>query len=410
MKIYNNNYNFFIFALFGFLALSMVSCDNENNEDTIPPGKLTVKDIISTNGGAKISYSLPDDNDILFVRAQYTTTLGNEVFKASSYYNDTIEVDGFDDTSPQTIKLFVIDRDNNSSESVEAQITPLESFIHLVQNSVAVSPELGGVRVSWENISGKTVHVKMIINSIHGQDSIIISSYLEYYSTVFRGLDSVNYEFLSSVEDVHKNNSGTKLVGNVKPKFEQKIDKKSWSLVSDLSVDGNAWEGLTENFWDDVIDTKDSPDDNSYFIINRDDNGGSLSYPLDIVIDLGKKVIVNRFQVWQRAYSYSAGDGGVSDDYYYYKVENMRVFEIYTSNDKLDWFKVGEFDIGDPKDDDGNVAPEYIQEAIDGHMFSLENATEPFQYLKFSITSSFGSETNVYGSEISLFGLDNVEE
>ena len=69
---------------------------------------------------------------------------------------------------------------------------------------------------------------------------------------------------------------------------------------------------------------------------------------------------------------------------------------------------LGQFDIGDPKDDDGNVPPDKIQEAIDGHEFELESTTEPFRYLKFSITSNFGSETYVHGSEITLFGLDNA--
>jgi len=86
----------------------------------------------------------------------------------------------------------------------------------------------------------------------------------------------------------------------------------------------------------------------------------------------------------------------------------MRSFELWTSNDKTVWTLLGSFDIGDPKDEDGNIPAAKIQEAIDGHEFSLENTSEPFRYLKFSLTSSFGSETNVYGSEITLFGLDNL--
>ena len=31
------------------------------------------------------------------------------------------------------------------------------------------------------------------------------------------------------------------------------IDKSTWTLVNQLSVNGNAWEGETTAFWDDVV-------------------------------------------------------------------------------------------------------------------------------------------------------------
>jgi hypothetical protein len=224
-----------------------------------------------------------------------------------------------------------------------------------------------------------------------------------------RGLDSIPYDFSVVVEDFDGNKTEKVFVDRLKPLFEQKIYKQSWSLVSAQSVDSNAWEGVTENFWDDVIDTHQSDADNSYFIINRDNNGGVLNYPLDIVIDLNKKVIVNRFTVWQRAYWYSGAEAnGVSKLPYYYQNENMRTFELWVSNDLSEWLLLGAFDIGDPKDEDGNIPADKIKEALDGHNFSLDEVSEPFRYLKFSITASYGSETNVYGSEISLYGIDNV--
>ncbi|HEY6914022.1 MAG TPA: DUF5000 domain-containing lipoprotein, partial [Paludibacter sp.] len=160
--------------------------------------------------------------------------------------------------------------------------------------------------------------------------------------------------------------------------------------------------------WDDVVDTKESGADNSYFIINRDDNGGMLKWPLDIVVDLNKTVVVNRFVVWQRAFEYiNADQNGVSTNYYYYKEENMRSFAISVSTDKLVWIPLGTFDIGDPRDASGNISPLKYKEAVDGHEFNLESVSQPFRYLKFSVLSNYGSETNVYGSEITLYGLDN---
>ena len=56
-------------VLAGFLT---GSCDSSDiKEDTTPPGKLSVQSVTPTSGGGIIYYNLPDDNDILFVRADY---------------------------------------------------------------------------------------------------------------------------------------------------------------------------------------------------------------------------------------------------------------------------------------------------------------------------------------------------
>jgi hypothetical protein len=38
----------------------------------------------------------------------------------------------------------------------------------------------------------------------------------------------------------------------------------------------------------------------------------------------------------------------------------------------------------------------------------LQNTSEAFRYLKFQITSNYGSTQITVGSEITLFGLDNL--
>jgi hypothetical protein len=47
--------------------------------------------------------------------------------------------------------------------------------------------------------------------------------------------------------------------------------------------------------------------------------------------------------------------------------------------------------------------------AANGHDFELEGISEQFNYLKISITSNYGSDTYCHGSEITLYGLDNLD-
>ena len=394
------------------LALAMVSltsCGEDEDADLVPPGEVSEITVEPMNGGARFDYELPGDEDLHYVEAAYTNAQGANAFKVASFYESTIEIDGFNDTLAHTATLYTVDRSKNRSEGVEVTFHPLVSHIQLVKESIWIEPALGGVQVHWQNEAAKQVFVYLYIEEGEESEERILSSSSIDETFMVRGLDSILYDFSVVVEDFNGNKTEKVYKQSIKPLFEEKIEKSDWSLVSSLSVDGNAWEGETDNFFDDVIDTKDSPADNSYFIINRDDNGGVLNFPLDIVIDMNKQVVVNRFTVWQRAYWYSdAENQGVSADYYYYLNENMRAFDLWASNDLDEWLLLGKFDIGDPKDDDGNIPPDKIQEAIDGHEFILDEITDPFRYLKFSITAGYGSETNVYGSEITLFGIDNV--
>ena len=232
----------------------------------------------------------------------------------------------------------------------------------------------------------------------------ILSSSTAQESIAVRGLPAVEISISTRVQDFDENTTGLEEKGILTPLFEEVIDKSTWTLLASQSVDGNAWEGASSNFWDDVIDTTGNNSDNSYFMIWRDLNGGSLNWPLDLVIDLNKNVKITRFTVWQRAYWYN----GPSDVPYYFQEENMKSFNIYASNDAQTWEELGQFDIGDPRDSEGNIPTTALESAANGHEFELDNVSEQFRYLKFSVTSNFGSETYVNGSEITLYGLDNL--
>ena len=386
------------------LIFAVSSCSKQDDGDTTPPSVLTVDSVTPTNGGGIISYTLPNDDDILYVRAEYTNSNGVDVSRASSSYNNSIEIDGLNQTTALTITLYVVDENYNQSAPIYVELVPLESFIYLVQESVEVNTDLGGFRITWENIQSKTVYVFVHINNGTEEEIRILSSNNSSESIAVRGLPSEEITISTRIEDFDENSTTLEEKGTLTPLFEQVIDKSTWTLVASQSVDGNAWEGASVNFWDDVIDTTNNNSDNSYFMIWRDLNGGSLNWPLDLVIDLNKNVKVTRFTVWQRAYWYN----GPSDIPYYYQEENMKSFTMYASNDAQVWEELGQFDIGDPRDSDGNIPQSALDSAANGHEFELDEVSESFRYLKFSVTSNYGSEAYVNGSEITMYGLDDI--
>ena len=386
-----------------FIFITIISCSENDTIDTTPPGKLSNVSVTPTNGGGIINYDLPADTDILYVKAVYENSKGEEVFRVSSKYNTSVEVNGLNQSDKVKVKLYVIDESENISEAVEIDFIPLKSFIFLVQESVQIFPDLGGVKITWENIASKTVFVYVHIIDDATETIRILSSNNGQESIFIRGLASKELTFSIKVEDFDGNITALEEIGKYTPLFEEKINKSTWTLVSGQSVNGNAYEGKTVNFWDDVVDTVETDADNSYFIITRDNNGGSLNFPLDIVIDLNKNVKIQRFKVWQRAFWYNGG--GIT---YHYQEENLKSFNLYASTDSQTWNLLGQFDIGDPRDSSGNIPAAAFQKAIDGHEFSLPNTSEAFRYLKFEITSNFGSTSITVGSEITLYGLDNL--
>ena len=387
--------------LFVFAA---VACSDKEDGDTTPPGVLTVDMVTPTNGGGIINYTLPDDNDILYVKAEYTNSNGVDVSRASSSYNNSIEIDGLNQTTALTITLYVVDENFNQSAPIFVELIPLESFIYLVQESIELAADLGGFRITWDNIESKTVYVYVHINDGTEEEVRILSSDNAQESIAVRGLPSTEISISTRVQDFDENTTTLEEKGTLTPLFEEVIDKSTWTLLASQSVNGNAWEGDSTNFWDDVIDTTGNNSDNSYFMIWRDLNGGSLNWPLDLVINLNKNVKITRFSVWQRAFWYN----GPSDVPYYFQEENMKSFTIYASNDAQVWQELGQFDIGDPRDSEGNIPAAALESAANGHEFELDAVSEAFRYLKFSVTSNYGSETYVNGSEITLYGLDNL--
>ena len=250
-----------LIPLFVFAA---VACSDKEDGDTTPPGVLTVDMVTPTNGGGIINYTLPDDNDILYVKAEYTNSNGVDVSRASSSYNNSIEIDGLNQTTALTITLYVVDENFNQSAPILIELVPLESFIYLVQESIELAADLGGFRITWDNIESKTVYVYVHINGGTEEEVRILSSDNAQESVAVRGLPSTEISISTRVQDFDENTTTLEQKGTLTPLFEEVIDKSTWTLLASQSVNGNAWEGDSTNFWDDVIDTTGNNSDNSY--------------------------------------------------------------------------------------------------------------------------------------------------
>lgn len=429
-KIYMKTKNIISILWVFVISLWILSCNDKDMDNTPAPAQVTDLSYVKTHGGAIISYKIPEDKHLSFVRAKYINSQNVEVSKVSSKFDYKIEVDGFVDLKPHTIKLYSVGLNGKESKAAQIEIVPDTSYIDLIKESLKLEPILGGVRATWFSPTDKTVFIYVDYSDGENEyQRILSSSHKDSVKTNIKGLDPIAYNFSITVEDFSHNKTQSLEKGTFTPMPEMKLSKANWKVLTALSANGTSSEGKTESFIDDVIDTRESGTDNSYFIIHRNNNGGALMFfnefivkngnPLMMVVDMGKEVMISRIVCWQRAFDYSnrildASDNntGVSSTYAYYKDDNLKSFLFYATNKLSDitaqnvWDNsIMHCDFGGPFDD-GFVPQSKIQEAINGHEFELSDMMGPYRYFVMGLTATYGSEIQACFSEISLYGIE----
>ena len=442
----NKQLKYLIIGLIGTTVLltAFFSCVEQKDDFTKAPAPAQVinPSWVATNGGALIRYTLPNDNSLLFVKAVYVNSLGNKVFRSSSQYTDQIDIDGFNDLEAHKVDLVSVGHNGKESAPVTITVVPDTSYIELIRRNMVVQKATGGLNIKWYNPSKKMVYA--YINYDNDQDTVrsaerILASEAEYYNDDIFGLDTIPFQVDIQIEDLSGNKTAMTDKGKHKPDPEVIINKKTWKVITNLSCDADKYEGKLIYFFDDIIDniidggTVESGGNDSYFIIHKDDNSDPIQWingsteldkALLFVIDMNKYARLSRIKFWQRAYHYISSEGSNKPNgtYAYYEEDNLRAFLFMGLTEeemigmtkaklaaKLWMEKWVNCDVGDPHDADGKIPASKYQEAVNGHEFRLPNFSKPFRYIIIGITKSFGSETQICGSEITLYGEDNVQ-
>lgn len=150
-------YKFFKLKIITIIIVFIaVGCDENKLEpienNTTPPGTVSNVTVENLAGKAKITYALPKDQDLLYVKAEYTLASGKRMEIKSSYYSNSLVVEGFSKAEEQTVTLYAVNRSEVSSEPVEVKVNPLESPIWDVFRSLETKAAFGGIFLGAENM------------------------------------------------------------------------------------------------------------------------------------------------------------------------------------------------------------------------------------------------------------------
>jgi hypothetical protein len=453
-------------AALPLMLLTLTSCSDDDNSSSLDA--VTNISYTPTMGGAVINFTAPSSNELLYIKAVYTNSLGKTVYNVTSIFSNEIEIEGLSDESKTyPVSLYAVDKQGGESPVAVIDVKPNRSYINTINDSLRIDPIVGGIEVSWINPAGadtvtaenpgKTVYVNIHYTDPQGKEiSRYLSSQAQHANVKLRGLDPGEYTFSYQVEDFQGNKTAlsSPLTRTVReeviiPKYTEDANGYRtylWTLVSGQTTLKEVNENRNAAIFDGVVDDKDNAGDNSYAGTSGSKYGGAGTMPwgtdqLDIVVDMHQTVNISRIRAWQRAhlwgwspYAQDWRTDGTSYDYDYYQPDNLREFALYGSMDAQNWFLIqncdiatnstgGKLPVTGARDDKWNghaitastgmPTQESYNYAIAGHLWELDKMSEQTRYIRVRFLQNWDmSKRSVTGlSELTLYGAvisDNV--
>ena len=377
-------------------GLFLYSCSEDEmspvNQDEAPS---PVSDVQVENlpGGARITYSLPKDKNLLYVKAVYELSTGEIQEVKSSYYKNYLLLDGFSDTINYEVNLYAVSRGEQISQPVEVTVKPLTPPLMEVFGSLTMEETFGGVRVYFENEAEANVVLTVLATDTIGELVQADAYYTKRKEGSFavRGFDPVERTFGVFVRDRWNNCSDT-LFADLTPVFEHQLDKTKFVA---LKLPGDTYDahiGNIVNLWD----------DNTANIFHTKPGSG---LPQWFTFDMGVTTNLSRFKLFHR-------DAGTTDGAY--TGGDPKVYEVWGSNDPdadgewENWTLLMTCESVKPSGlPEGTVTSEDKQFAvIDGEDFDFPAGIPPVRYLRFKINKVWGVLDHMYIAELTFWGGD----
>ncbi|MCY1722483.1 DUF4959 domain-containing protein [Prolixibacteraceae bacterium Z1-6] len=387
-------YLFAIATLLTFIS----GCEEDKNEplfkDSQPPSKISNPQVENLPGAAVISYTLPTDEDLLYVKAEYTLSNGVKAEAKSSNFLSSLRVEGFGNTEERSVILYAVDRSENVSDPVEVKVNPELPDVHAVNNTIEMVPDFGGVQFRWTNENNAPLAFMIFATDSTGKLSEVQTVYSAITDGQFtiRGYDPVETEFAMVVRDRWDNYSEMSTI-TVTPLFEEELDKNKFNkIVLDNDQDWSAWEGRYEFSYD--------GDPNTF-----NHTWAGTGWPQYWTVDLGVTARLSRFILQQR-------------QTFFYRHGNLRLFDVWGSKDEPaqdgsleNWYPLR---VAAPPyyngcvsirpSEQGGTADEDQEHFENGDEFSFTLDDPEIRYIRIVVNETWGLTGFSHFGEITFFG------
>lgn len=382
--------------------LIITACEEEGQHEpleknTTPPGVVSEVQVDNLPGRAMITYSLPADQDLLYVKAVYTLATGQAMEVRASYYKNSLVVEGFADTLEHEIKLYAVNRSEVASDPITIKIKPLEAPVWRVYKTLEAQPAFGGIRIKAINKDRSDVAILVMEKNDLGEWEANTNSI--YTSTdsimhTIRGYDTLTHQFAVTVRDRWLNYTDT-LVTEIKPLYEAAIPKSGYAP---MNLPGDApHHPSTEmtGLWDNNI--IDWPG------IYMTQGAHTPNEPHVITFDIGTLAKLSRIVIWDYPEYYNGRT--------YYYLGCPKIFEIWGSDNPPsdgsfdNWHLLGQYEEVKPSGlPYGEQNDEDYQTANAGFSWEFDVDVPKVRYLRIRGIKNWGGTTNLAIAEVQVYG------
>lgn len=390
----------FLILILGVMAFWSCSKTDMNTQgpiekDGTKPGAVSNVKVQNTPGGAVITYSLPADEDLQYVLAEYAINSTTTRQAKTSRFNDTIRVDGFVKAGEYDVRLYAVDRSENRSDELIVKVKPSTPPYRQIASSLTLNNDFGGVNVTFENPNEDKIALVILSKNTNGELEPIETFYTQTKQGSFsaRGYDPQKRLFGVYIKDRFNNTSDT-LLKEMSPFLEKKLDKSKFRQYILPNDQPSAYDWEMRYMWD------DKTGEPGFHTLQ-----GAAPSPHRFTFDLGAVAKLSRFKILQRI------DGG-----WQYQHGNPQIFNLYgsavipNSSGSWDgWIKLGSFlskkPSGLPLGQTTNEDIVYAKGSDGlGEEFLIPIAAPAIRYIRFEQIKNWGNTDFFHALEITFWG------
>jgi hypothetical protein len=381
----------------------LYSCSDEL-ESRQPSGKSTgtpqaITEVMVTNypGKATIKYRLPEDPNVLYVKALYTTSNGRAMEAKASYYVDSVVVEGFADENEHQVTLYTVNRQEQLSAPVSTTVKPLEAPIWKILESLDIRDAFGGFKMSALNVTKAPVGILIMERNVRNEWEI--NNNLSVYSSVdsiksqVAGMDTIAMNYAIAVRDRWGNVTDT-VYKTITPIYETEIDRSHFShypLPGDAPMVSNG--GTVSGLWDNRY---------GWPVLFTSLDASISNNPAVVTIDMGLNAKVSK--VWLRPFQEISG--------LFYDYCTPRHFQLWGSSSPnpggaLDesWTLLGTYELAKPSASSGKTETPADQEAArNGFFFDADLEAPRMRYLRIKNLQNWSGFGTVAIDELRVYG------
>lgn len=390
---------------FGLLA-AFGGCQNdyvkplENDEEAPSP----VRDVayIKQPGAVLLTYTLPSDPDLLYVAARYTNKEGKKYEFKSSYFTNTLLVEGFGDTDTYSVDVYAVDRSENYSTPVNLQVNADTPPVQAAYESLEVQPDFGGMTFTFANEAKADLTVYVSTTNADNEMVNAETFYTGLAKATFsvRGYLDTPRDFEICFEDKWGNRSQVKKE-NLTPIYETELDKKKFrEVILPGDFPCTFYESKMEYIWDGRAAADGDGQAGAHTGI-EEHNG-----PTWFTFDLGVLAKLSRFNL-----------KFVQDDKHFYNDVSPRIYEIWgcaeldKSGSWDSWTMLLHIENEKPSGLPGSELTEDDRLAAregDNANFPLD--ASPVRYIRIKCIDNWTGNSNMVFTEVTFWGDDKSNE